>query len=111
MSNKEYLGKYIYSVETDGEGKKSIHVHSYYYQEDGPIQCVEFTWLYCPISIKPKDRMDYIEEHESKVTQYQGDVEHLSQERYSGEPLSNLPHKFISEVDENTPDGTYIDMI
>lgn len=97
----KYLDKDIYYVEETKHGKQ-LNIQRYYYDEED-LECVEYTGVRIPINGK-LTREQITNETES-CKQYT----YACNEEYILEDMQDITELPITEVDENTPIGKYID--
>lgn len=97
----KYLDKDIYYVEETKRGKQ-LNIQRYYYDEDGLV-CLEYTGVRIPIKGKITREQVNNETDDCKQYTYACELEYVL------EDMQNITELSITEVDENTPIGKYID--
>jgi len=100
---ENFLNRDVFSV-VSYNGKKQIKMEYYFYQGDTNIQLVEFTWCYVDIPAT----MEECQKMEDECKQYQCDYTDVEYDEYCKNTLSKLPKMSVEDVNESTPDGTYI---
>lgn len=97
----------IYSVSHEN-GETIIKVYSYFYQNDDVITLVEFSWLDFTLDEYLNGGEDFVENLEAESKQYLEDFED-PQEAYEAFMSYNAKPLLMSNVNENTPEGFYVD--
>ena len=97
----KYLDKDIYYIEETKHGKQ-LNIQRYYYDED-ELECVEYTGVRIPI--KGKITREQVNNETDACKQYT----YGCNEEYILEDMQDITELPITEVDENTPCGKYID--
>lgn len=97
----------IYSVSHEN-GETVIKVLGYFYEHDGVISHVEFCWLDFTLDEFRSSDENFLSDLECDVKQYQEDFED-QQKAYETFMSYNARPLPMEQVDENTPDGVYID--
>ena len=100
---ENFLDRDVFSV-VSYNGKKQVKMEYYFYHNDESFQLVKFTWCYVDV---PATEEKYIES-EDACKQYQSDYSDEEYREYCESVLSKLPVMSVEDVNENTPDGTYI---
>ena len=100
-SISKYLDKDIYYIEETKHGKQ-LNIQRYYYNEGGLV-CLEYTGLRIPI--KGKITREKVTNETEPCKQYT----YACNEEYILEDMQDITELPITEVDENTPCGKYID--
>lgn len=100
-SISKYLDKDIYYVEETNHGKQ-LNIQRYYYDE-GELECVEYTGVRIPIN--GKITREQVTNETDACKQYT----YGCNEEYILEDVQDIAELPITEVDENTPCGKYID--
>lgn len=97
----KYLDKDIYYVEETKHGKQ-LNIQRYYYNEEGLV-CLEYTGVRIPI--KGKITREQVNNETDACKQYT----YACELEYVLEDMQNITELSITEVNENTPIGKYID--
>lgn len=98
----------IYSVSHDNRRGTVIKVWGYFYKSEYGVSLVEFTGLDFTLDEYQNGGENFVEDLEANVKQFQEDFED-PQEAYEAFMSFGTKPLLMSQVDETTPEGFYID--
>ena len=109
------MDRYFYSVESDYDGNKVIHLSSNVYLNDGDTtetnyRCAEWTFFYIPIEkLKKLIRNDCFYDYVNEKIDYLCDITKVSTIELCAHYFDGKPGAYlhIEDVNEETPYGDY----